>query len=60
MTRLEQNKMVIDEIVKETERKPTGTYNEMMMLHLGAIVGVLADISRSLAIIADKAESEVK
>lgn len=57
MTRLEQNKMVIDEIVKETERKPTGTYNEMMMLHLGAIVVTLADISKSLAILANKAES---
>jgi hypothetical protein len=58
MTRLEQDKMIIDKIVEETERKPTGTYNEMMMLHLGAIVGVLADISRSLAILADDVEKE--
>jgi hypothetical protein len=58
MTRLEQNKMVIESIVKETARTPAGSYNEMIMLHLGALVGTLADISKSLAILADKVESE--
>lgn len=58
MTRLEQNEMVIESIAKEVNRTPAGSYNEMVMLHLGAIVGTLADISKSLAILANKAESE--
>lgn len=58
MTRLEENKLVIDEMVGRTERKPTGTYEEMVVFQLGVIATMLADISKSLAIIADKAESE--
>lgn len=58
MTRLEQNEMVIESIVKEAARTPTGSYNNMLMLHLSAIAGTLADISKSLAILADNAESE--
>lgn len=59
MTRREENNNIIDSMLEEVNRKPTGPYNEMMMLHLGAIATMLADISRSLAIIAD-AESEEK
>ena len=58
MKRLEENQMVIDEMVERTERKPSGTYEEMMVFQLGAIATMLADISKSLAVIADKAESE--
>ena len=60
MTRLEENKMVIEEMTRRTERKPTGTYEEMMVFQLGVIATMLADISKSLAEIADKAESEIK
>ena len=60
MTRLEENKMVIKKMVEEAERNPTGTYEEMMTFQLGAIATMLADISKSLAEIADKAESEDK
>jgi len=60
MTRLEENMEVIDVMAKRAERKPTGTYEEMVTFQLGAIVTILADISKSLAIIANKAESEVK
>lgn len=60
MTRLEQNKMVIEQIAEEVDRQPIGAYNEMVMLHLSAIVATLADISRSLAILANKVESEEK
>ena len=60
MTRLEENKMQIERMVKEAERKPTGTYEEMVTFQLGAIATMLADISRSLAILADKAEREKK
>lgn len=58
MTRLEENRMVIDEMAKRAELKPIGTYEEMVTFHLGTISSILADISRSLAIIADRAGSE--
>lgn len=58
MTRLEENKILIEKIQEEAECKPTGTYNEITAFQFGAIVSMLIDISRSLAILADKAESE--
>lgn len=58
MTRLEENKLVIDEMAGRAESKPTGTYEEIVVFQLGVIATMLADISKSLAIIADKAESE--
>lgn len=60
MTRLEENKFVIDEMIKREEFKPSGTYEEMVVFQLGTIATMLADISKSLAVIADKAESEKK
>lgn len=60
MTRLEENKMVIEKIVAEAESMPTGTYEEMVAFQLGAIASMLADISKSLAVLADKSESEGK
>lgn len=60
MTRIEENKMLIEAVDEAVKRKPTGTYNEMVTFHLGTIATLLADISRSLAVIADKAESEDK
>ena len=56
MKRLLQNKMVIDEMARRSEAKPTGTYEEMVTFQLGAIASMLADISISLAVIADKEE----
>lgn len=58
MTRLEENGMVVNEMTKRAERNPTGTYEEMVTFQLGVIATMLADISKSLAIFADKAESE--
>jgi len=60
MTRVEENKMAIGVMVEKAECKPTGTYEEMMTFQLGTIATMLADISKSLAVIADKAESEDK
>lgn len=60
MKRLEENKRAIELIMGEAERKPVGTYEEMVTFQLGAIATVLADISKSLAILADKAETEDK
>lgn len=58
MTRLEENVMIINKMAKEAEQKPSGIYEEMVTFQLGAIASMLADISRSLAVIADKEESE--
>ena len=60
MTRLEENKVVIEEMTKRAECKPTRTYEELVVYDLGIIATMLADISKSLAIIADKVESEEK
>ena len=60
MTRFEENKMIIAGMMKTAKDKPTGTYEEMVTFQLGAIATMLADISKSLAILADKAESEDK
>ena len=56
--RLEENKIVINEMVERMECKPIGTYEEMVTFQLGTIATMLADISKSLAILADKAERE--
>jgi hypothetical protein len=60
MTRLEENGSVIEEMTKSAKEKSTGTYEELVTFQLGVIATMLADISRSLAILADKAESEDK
>ena len=58
MTRLEENRMVVNEMNKRAELKPTGTYEEMVTFHLGTIATMLTDISKSLAILADKTERD--
>jgi hypothetical protein len=58
MTRLEENQIVIDNMLEVSKSKPSGTYQEMVTFQLGVIATMLADISKSLAILADKAESE--
>ena len=60
MSRLEENEKFIDKMVREATKKPTGTYEEMVAFQLGAIATMLIDISRSLAVLADKVESEDK
>ena len=60
MTRLEENKIVIKEMTERAARKPEGTYEEMVVFQLGVIATMLADISKSLAIIAGNGESEDK
>lgn len=61
MTRLEENKMVIEKMTEEIKRNSAGTYyEEKVPFQLGVISTMLADISKSLAILADKAETEDK
>lgn len=58
MRRLLENRMVVDEMTERAEEKPTGTYEEIVTFQLGVIATMLTDISKSLAILADKAEWE--
>ena len=57
MTRIEENKMIRDKLTEEAKRKPAGTYDEIVAFQLGVIATMLADISKSLAILTDKSES---
>lgn len=58
MSRVQENQEIINMIIKTSEEKPTGTFEELVTFHLGAIATMLVDISKSLAILADRAESE--
>lgn len=60
MTRIEENEKVVEEMIRVATNNPTGTYEEMMTLHIGSIAAMLADISKSLAIIAGESESQIK
>ena len=54
MTRTEENKKVINYMDDLADNKREGTFEEMVVFSLGGIATLLADISKSLAIIADK------
>jgi len=56
--RVEENREIIKEIVKKSEKMPAGTYEEIVSFQLCTIASMLVDISKSLAVIADKAGSE--
>ena len=58
MTRVKENGMLIDKMTELAKSNPTGTYEKMVLFQLGTIASMLADISKSLAILADMAESE--
>lgn len=56
MTRVEENKIIVDKMIKRAAQKPSGTYEEMVTFHLGTIATMLTDISKSLAVLADNAD----
>lgn len=58
MKRLEENGMIVDNMIKVLKCNPSGTYEEMVAFQLSIIATMLSDISKSLAILADKVESE--
>lgn len=60
MTRREENKNVVDKMIEISGDNPSGSYEQMVTLQLSTIAVMLTDISKSLAILADKAESEDK
>lgn len=58
MNRVQENEEIIKIFIKTAKEKPTGTFEELVAFHLGTIATMLADISKSLAILADRTESE--
>lgn len=58
MKRREENTIIVDKMIEESARNPSGSYERMVVLQLSTIAVMLTDISKSLAIIADRAESE--
>ena len=58
MSRVEENRKFIEFIEDEAGEKKEVSYDEGVMFQLGAINCILSDISKSLAVIADKTESE--
>lgn len=57
MSRVEENKEMIEHFVKAAMEAGSGTYEEMVTWHLGAMNSFLSDISKSLAVIADSMSS---
>ena len=57
MNRVEENRVTLDFMRKKAQETPSGTFEQMTVWHLGTIGTILADISKSLAIIADKMAS---
>lgn len=58
MSRIEENKKLCERFNKMAKEKPEGLFPEMVVWMLGAISSYLTDISKSLAVMADKAESQ--
>lgn len=58
MTRLEEHEIVMNEMYKLIKSAPTNTNEEKAALSLAVCSTYLMDISKSLAVIADKAERE--
>lgn len=59
MTRLEENRMAVNGMVESGKRNPAKTNNDIITFQLCIIATMLTDISKSLAILADKAEREM-
>lgn len=60
MSRVEENKELVDYMTDLAKENPSGTFEEMTVFHLGIIATMLADISKSLAMIADIKSSELE
>lgn len=60
MSRVEENNEALGRLTKYVMEKESETYEELVIANLSVVGCFLADISKSLAILADKAESEAK
>lgn len=59
ITRVEENKELVEFMTNVAKEKPSGTFEDMTVFQSGTIATWLADISRSLAMIADIKSSEL-
>ena len=59
MSRVEENKELVEFMTNLAKEKPSGAFEEMNVFQLGTISTMLADISKSLAMIADIKSSEL-
>lgn len=59
MSRVEENKELVEVMTDLAKEKPSGTFEAMTCFQLGTIATMLADISKSLAVIADIKSSEL-
>ena len=60
MSRVEENKACLEQLQREAENNPKGTFEQTVLVLMGIGIGVLADISGSLAVIADALTEERK
>ena len=60
MSRVEENKEFIDRLAVNALEHGVGPFEEAAAWQMGAMNAILGDISKSLAVIADKAESETQ
>jgi hypothetical protein len=58
MSRIEENKVIVDGFREAVSEDPKGSMSDLLAWHLFHMNVFLMDISKSLAVIADKAESE--
>lgn len=59
MSRVEENKELVEYMTNLAKEKPTGTFEELTVFHLGIIATMLGDISKSLAMLVEKISSEL-
>lgn len=58
MSRVEKNEAVLKNIQSLSDDNQEGAFEQMVVVHMGLGIGILADISRSLAVIADALTEE--
>ena len=58
MTRVEENRATLEEMNRLVNASPASTCEEMTMYQLSAIGVALIDMSKSLAVLADKVNSD--
>ncbi len=58
MSRVEENKAVLENLKSIAEDNQEGSFEQMVVIHMEFAIGVLADISKSLAVIADALTEE--
>ena len=58
MSRAEENKAVLENLSSIAQNNLEGSFEQMVVAHMGMAIGVLVDISMSLAVIADALTGE--